>query len=116
MTTPERLRRRQRRESAGLAFLALGLVVATMYFDAQDDRQRACIGAFVTNYTKTSAVRSRVLEQESDATRRVIRDALSAQSADQIAMTRREYDRAIRGIDSARERNPVSALPEGICD
>src|ERR1044072_563649 len=43
MTTPERLRRRQRRETAGIAILAFGLVASTFYFKAQDNEQDECL-------------------------------------------------------------------------
>lgn len=116
MTTPERLRRRQRRESAFIAILALALVLGWLYFKGQGDAQRACLSAFVSNTSETSAIRSRILERESDANRRVIRTALRANSRDDIKRARERYDRSLRAIDQARASNPVKALPEGVCD
>lgn len=116
MTTPERLRRRQRRESLFIGILALGLFAGFIYFRGQDMSQERCISAFISADSETSTVRSGLVEDESTATRRVIRRALAAESVDDLRNARRKYREALKTIDDAREENPVRAFPDGVCD
>lgn len=116
MTTPERLRRRQRRESAGIVLLAIGLVGASIYFNGQDDAQRRCISTYISVQSETNTIRANILERESVATRRAIRDGLSAQTREDVDAAKRAYTRALKSIDAAREAHPVQPFPKGVCD
>lgn len=119
MTTPERLRRRQRRESAGIAVLAAGLIAAVLYFEGQDDAQRECINSYMSANSQTSALRSKLVERESQATRRFLLNATDpekVQTREQFRKVRATYAKAIASIDEAREANPVQPFPEGVCD
>lgn len=116
MTTAERLRRRQIRESVGIGLLALALATAVVYFEGQDSAQERCMSAFIHADNETSTIRSALVEDESKATRRVIRKALSASSRGDIAKARRTYSQALKRIDIMRENNPVQEFPAGVCE
>lgn len=116
MTTPERLRRRQRRESAFIAVLAMLLCVAVVYFRGQDAAQDRCLSAFVETQNETQAIRSKLVERESAATRAVITAALNANGRRDVARAFRNYRVENRAIDRQREENPVRMFPEGICN
>ena len=116
MTTPERLRRRQRIESAMIAVLAVCLVAATLYFTARSDRQQACMRAFIDSSSDTSEVRAKLNERESEATRRVIQTALSVQTAEELVQVRSEYNREIARIAKARKANPVERFAADECE
>ena len=115
MTTPERLRRRQRRETAGIAILAFGLVASTFYFKAQDNEQDECLSAFIQNQTDTSAIRSNLVERESRTTRRIIKGVFTATNGQQVRAAYDKYQKAVAQIDQARAENPVKQFPEDLC-
>jgi len=116
MTTPERLRRRQRRESAGIALLAVLLVAAFIYFQGQADAQKRCLTNYITANSATSQIRSELVERESKATRNLLLNGTAAQSREEFQAARQAYVRAIKQIDKARRENPVRPFPEGVCD
>lgn len=116
MTTPERLRARQRRESAFIALLAIFLCVAVVYFRGQDAAQDRCLSQFVKSQNETSAIRSKLVEQESQATRNIINAAGTAKNRAELVRAFREYRVESRSIDAAREANPVRMFPDGICE
>lgn len=116
MTTPERLRRRQRRESAGLALLAILLCVSVVYFRGQDEAQDRCLSTFVETQNETSAIRSKLVERESQATRTVITAALRADSRRDVERAFRNYRIEIRAVDRLRDENPVRMFPGGLCN
>jgi hypothetical protein len=116
VTTPERLRRRQRFESAGVATVAIGLVLSVIYFAGQDAAQERCLSTFVNTQTETSAIRSGLVERESRATRSVITNALGAQNRRDIVRAYARYDAALKRIDAVREAHPVVPFPEGLCN
>lgn len=115
MTTPERLRRRQRRESAGIAILAIALVVVVIYFRGQDSAQEKCLRNYIESSSATSKVRANVVERESKVTRRVISKSLTAESRRDIIRAREAYFRGLSAIDRVRDANPVQQL-RGVCD
>lgn len=115
MTTPERLRRRQRLESLGIAILAFALVAVFIYFRGQDDAQEDCFNNYFTQQAKTSKIRGTIVERESEATRRIIRKALTAQTREDIIKAREAYFRSLQRVDEAREANPIPPFPEEVC-
>lgn len=116
MTTPERLRRRQRRESAGIAVLALGLCASVVYFNRLDGEQDRCISAFIEADNSTGAIRSKLVERESEATRGIIREALTAKSREDIILARDAYFASLARIDLLREQNPVKRFDPAVCE
>lgn len=116
MTTPERLRRRQRRESIGIAILAFGLVGSVAYFDRLDAAQERCISAFIKADNDTSAIRSQLVERESKATRTIIRTALSAESREDVIKAREAWLMSLAEIDLLRDQNPVEEFDRSVCE
>lgn len=123
MTTPERLRRRQRLESLGIAILAVALVVASLWFngrqselDKQQLAQQKCLSTYISVNSETSAIRSRLVERESETTRRFLLDATNVKTREDFQRVRREYAASLRKIDKARADNPIRPLPKGVCD
>lgn len=134
MTTPERLRRRQRIEAACLIVLGIGMVVQTAYFNHQQDAQRACFESKFSEFTRTAKLRSGLAEDESAVTRGVLQVYAKAAGivkddptkplppADREQLQRDavkallEYDTVTREVDQQRQDNPVPPYPEGRCD
>lgn len=116
MTTPERLRRRQRIESLFIAVLAACLVAAFLYFQGQASAQQQCLSTYISVNSETSAIRSKLVERESKTTRAFLLDATAAKSREEFAKTRAQYARRLMAIDQARDENPVRTLPKGVCD
>lgn len=115
MTTPERLRRRQRRESIGIAILAVALTFGAFWFDEQDDMQRQCFYNFLEEDSQTTAVRSQLVSDESEATRRVILSVLSASTREEIIAERERYRATLERIDRMRKANPVEPFDPEDC-
>lgn len=119
MTTPERLRRRQIRESIGIVLLAIGLVGAFLYFQGQADAQKRCLTNYISSNSETSAIRSDQVARESKATRRFLLNATDPErvkTREQFLEERGIYARTLRSIDAARAANPVRPFPKGVCD
>lgn len=115
VTTPEKFRRRQRIEGTLLVLLGVFTILVSLYFRGQDAQQDKCFSRIVTAQNDVSAIRSKLNEQESHATRRIISSALTADSRRDIIKARQRYFRDLDRIDRRREANPVLQLPEDIC-
>lgn len=115
MTTPERLRRRQRFEGSALLLLGVFTILVSIYFRAQDVEQQRCFAAFLAADNTTSTVRSDLVERESLATRAVITRALTAESREGIESAYAAYTTSLDRIDQLRKDNPVRNFSEGDC-
>lgn len=116
MTTPERLRRRQIRESIALAVLALLLAASVVWFEVQDRQQRECLFSYIETDSQTSAIRSSLVRQESEAFRRVIRDAGTATSRESFEAALDRAETSWERIDQEREENPVRRFTSEVCE
>jgi hypothetical protein len=130
VTTPERLRRRQQIEGAFLFVIGILLVVSTLWFNHQDEQQRACIGKNFTDLSASLEVRSAGVEAESRTNRaesranqRFFRDAFAAKTEADVFEAYAKYRVALDHIDQRRERiteerreNPIPEFPAGTCD
>lgn len=116
MTTPERLRRRQRIEGTILLILGVFTILVSIYFRGQDAAQRECINSYISASSETSAIRSKLVEQESRATRRLLLKGTSAETRAEFQQARVQYVKSIKAIDQMRAANPLRPFPEGICD
>lgn len=116
MTTPERLKRRQRIEGVALILLGVVTIAWAVQSDSRDDSQDACVQSFIQDQADTQQIRSGLVEQESEATRKVISSALSAGSRAEIEEARTEYSRSLQEIDQVRRENPVAELDPDLCD
>lgn len=130
MTTPERLRRRQRREEILLIVLGILVGLTAIYFHGQDVKQRECIAenaatlnTVLTKRGELADQESRANRAESAATRQLIIDAFASETRQEaFAAFRRaqegwaEVDKDRQRIARQREANPIPDFPEGICD
>lgn len=130
MTTPERLRRRQRIEGWFLVVIGIGLVVSTIYFRHEDMDQRACQAANFEKQNQVLQARSElgtreanVARLESRATRILFRDGFAAKNQADLFAAYGDYRERIATIDESRKKiakerraTPVPDFPKGTCD
>jgi hypothetical protein len=116
VTTPERLRRRQRRESAFIAVLAVALCVVVFVYRSREAADDRCFDAFLQNQTETSKIRSELAERESRAERVVIRGAGKVSSREEFEALIGYYNSELAAIDKERKANPVKEFTRETCD
>lgn len=115
MVTPDRLRRRQRREALLIAVLAVALAGGWVYFRDRTETILECVVEYAETDSATDQARSYITERESEATREVIRAALRAERSSDIVSARNRYDARLERIDEAREANPVARFDVESC-
>lgn len=76
MTTPERLRRRQRRESSFIALVGLAVLVSSLWLNSQDaaqqredQTQRECIARNFTDLSEALNARAELAKKDARASR-----------------------------------------------
>lgn len=120
MTTPEKLRRRQRRESAGLLILGLVMTVTTIYDSNQRDKQKdefqECITSVVTELTDSLTARSNLTEPDARSVRELIRDLLKSKTEADSRKAISAYNATQVEIAKVRKSNPIPPFPDGTCD
>lgn len=123
MTTPERLRRRQRFEGAGLAFLGVMVVVSTIASDARDDDQdkafRECITDQVRGIGSYLDERSTTTEATNDTITKVILGVATTFPRNDLEGLSDALDAYIddqKQIKALRENTPVPKFPSGRCE
>lgn len=107
MTTPERLRRRQRIEAAFVALLAFALAGSWWYFRDRTDEVVTCVVQYAENQSETNLKRSQIVESESETTRQIIRRAFRAESERESFAAFEKWNERVKRIDRRRDRNPV---------
>lgn len=116
MTTPERLRRRQRIETTLLAIMLIAGGLAAFAFDRRDDANEECFRNYIAATSETSQLRAKLVAEESQSFRQVIRDAGTATSRAEFDAALAEAEASWAAIDRMRERNPVRIFdPEVDC-
>lgn len=134
MTTPERLRRRQRIEGAVLVLLAIFTVLQSIYFNIEDRDQRECFERKFTASSMVSGLRADLASRETAATQNVLSvyaDAVGARGGDvgkplpparlrelQVRMFEAlmEFEQETDQIQRERRDNPIPPYPVGTCD
>lgn len=144
MTTPERLRRRQRIEGTFLVIIGILLVVSTLWFRHQDEQQRACFttkfseltsnlsarGALASREARAALQESRATRLESRANSDFYRQAFAATSTEDVFEAYAQYRVTLATVNEKRakvtekraeikrerEANPIPDFPEGTCD
>lgn len=117
MTTPERLRRRQR-------FIELVLVPAVIllscgtviYNNEQNERQDECQASAFRDLSEVLTVRGELAERDSLNVNRVIATAANATSPEPLREAFRDYETERQAITKARDENPIPPFPTGKCD
>lgn len=134
MTTPSRLRRRQRLLGVFVLLLALFTVTQATYLTVQDRDQNACFQRRFTELSEVSKIRAGLAEEETHATAGVLRVYARAagivqdkpgyqlnprqQKFYQTLLVKRllQYGRATKRIQQERQDHPVPPYPVGSCD
>ena len=88
----------------------------SLYFQQQDADQRECTARQVETIGKIFVKRAGIAEEESQATRTIIRRALTAKDQAALEQARDDYFLSLGAIDSARDRAKVPDFPAGTCD
>ena len=130
MTTPERLRRRQRREEILLILLGVAVGLVSIYFHQRDVDSRQCMAHNFSDLSSALSVRgdlaakdSAANEAESAATRQLIIDAFAAKNRQEAFAAFHKaqegwakVDKQRAQIQKEREANPIPDFPAGTCD
>lgn len=123
MTTPERLRRRQRIEGAGLLLLGIFIAAQSWYFDNRDEdndrRLESVVSCMADNFTKFSVsinARGNLSQRDSDAVAELLSTVAAAKTSEQVADALQKYDTKRRAIAKDRRENPLPKFPTGRCD
>lgn len=144
MTTPERLRRRERRN--GYALIVLGIVIGlvSIYFHQQDAAQRRCISEQFSKLSTALTVRGDLAKREARATHKeanaqkleskanqmFYRDAFSSATQAGVFDAYGQYRVTIHAVNqerahvqamrerikAARANTPIPDFPAGTCD
>lgn len=115
MTTPERIRRRQRREQWFIAVLALALVAGVIYFRNRQDTTVACVVQYAQSQSDSQRIRSGLVSRESQAVRRVILGVRDVDTREEYRALFDRYERSLHRIDSGRRRHPVPEFDLQAC-
>lgn len=115
MTTPERLRRRQRIEGIVLILLAIFTTLQAVYFSIQNNEQNDCVATVVTKLNRNFEARAKVTQADSDVKKRAITHAFEAQTREQFLRVKAQYLAEQKRIDLERKQHPVPPLPPGRC-
>lgn len=121
MTTPERLRRRQRVEFAGLICLGLLVVFSTFTSDRRDDAQdvrfKECIVEVVSGIARNSDARAELNKRDTNSTTAVIlRVARAGGDGQKISAALADFETEQTEIAADRKRNGVPPFPDGKCE
>lgn len=116
MTTPERLRRRQRIEGTFVIVLAVLMILGGLYFNAEDAAQRACINDSFRELSRVQGIRADLIERESNANQRVNLAEFKVSTEAEFLAEGARYERVMNKIQAERERNPVPPYPAGECE
>jgi hypothetical protein len=144
MTTPERLRRRQRIEGTFIALIGIFLVLSSLYSRHQYSTQRDCMavnfGQLTDSLTaradlaareaKVSRLESEATRLESRANNQFYKRAFAATDRSavfaaygkyrvrmaEVADMRATVDRRRLHLSAKRDANPIPAFPAGTCE
>lgn len=119
MTTPERLRRRQRIE--GTALLIVGILFSTFSYvnEKRDDAQEHCLTDQITKLTGAIEARGEINAANSQATKTVILGVATAAGSDDYAAVGealRQYVTDIDEVEKSRRDTAIPPFPNGKCD
>lgn len=116
VTTPERLRRRQRIESFLVTVTIVLTVITGIYFNRQNQKQNECMAMQFHELSVTLNARADLTRREADAVAKVLITAANAKTGDQVAESLREYNKTRTQIAKERADNPLPKFPTGRCE
>lgn len=116
MTTPERLRRRQRIET----FLVIATMVLTvgsyLYFNHQRDKVLDCFADQFHDLSVSLTTRSDLTSDELDTIGHVIDRISKSKTGPEVRSALDTYNRERKEINSRRDGTPIPPYPTGKCD
>lgn len=133
MTTPERLRRRQRTEGRFLILIGLAMVAQAWYFHSVDRGQSECVERNFSELSHSLDARSALTARETEQNKALwliyanaaglLKDDPTAElpPKKQTQLQRRlvgqllEYRREITAIERERSEHPLPPYPAGEC-
>lgn len=119
MTTPQRLRRRQRIEGTALLIVGVLFATATYVNEKRDDSQEKCLTDQITKITTAIDARGKLNAANTQATRDVILGvAKSTKSKDYsgIESVLNEYVITTERTEARRQATKIPPFPNGKCD
>lgn len=115
MTTPERLRRRQRIEGAVLIILAICMLIQAWYFHSRDVGQRNCVANQFHQLASVQRARAELVDQDSKSTDRVITSVAQAKSKSDVQVALSMFLATQKKITAERETHKIPPFPPGSC-
>jgi hypothetical protein len=121
VTTPEKLRRRQRIEGTGLVVFAIFSTAAMFYLDSRHDKeieeQRACTIETVSDIVDVIESGRAAYRIEQEATQVLITSALDGRLNSEEAVGRAQAEYAARVLEAKnlRAESPLPPDPEKVC-
>lgn len=117
MTTPERLRRRQRIEGTLLVIMGALLAVSTYVNDRRDDNVQNCITEQVTGLTNSLNARAKLTDPRAKSVSDLI-DRLLKANGDQAEGLRavEDYRKKQAQLAKLTKAHPIPPFPNGKCD
>lgn len=120
MTTPEKLRRRQRREGIALMVLGVAMTVTTIYQTHERNQQKddfqECITSVVAKLTDTLDARSNLSQGDAKATRDFLLSVPTLDTKEKFQRALQEYIDAQAKLAKIRKENPIPPFPDGTCE
>jgi hypothetical protein len=115
VTTPERLRRRQRIELVMVLFVGIMLIVQSWYFQRENEQDRACTRVQVEQLVDTLERRGALAQRESDNTASVLLAASDATEGTDFQPVLDRYKVELAKIKEERANTPIE-FPTGECE
>lgn len=116
MTTPERLRRRQRIEGGLIIAIGLLMLWQTWFFNERDAGQQECLQENFAALAESLDAREGLTSRESEATQRVIQDVSDSQDRATLTRAFNEFKKEQDAIEKVRKQNPIPPYPPGLCN
>ena len=116
MTSPQRIRRRQRIEIILILCMLAGMVFQQWYFGNRDESHTKCLEAKVREMNKAFTARSALSAAEFTLVDATIFGVVNATNQKQVEDALELYRENRVKLQEARRNNPVPPFPESECD
>lgn len=120
MTTPEKVRRRERLLGVGVVICGLLVALSTYTNDKRNDKQdrefQNCITSVVGDLTDSLTARSNLTEPDAKSVRVLISDLLNAKSKADSRKAIKKYNGTQEALAGVRKSHPIPPFPDGTCD
>lgn len=119
MTTPERLRRRQRIEGTALLTVGILFACATYVNEKRDDQQEKCLTDQIVKITTAIDARGQINAANTQATRDVILGVANSTATKNYAgveVALQKYVTTTERTEASRKATKIPPFPNGKCD